>query len=79
MQQRREATPAWQIARSTLRGRTQVRPVAFNRRSICSWETNGNAPAVRILFAAGDKLVNWTNEVNAKTIGVGDVFAVFVR
>jgi len=29
--------------------------------------------------APGNSLINWTDEVNAQTIGLGDVFAVFVR
>ena len=45
----------------------------------CTWETHNGDPAVRILYAPGTTLINWTTEADADTLGVGDVFAVFVR
>ncbi|MBL9103558.1 MAG: DUF4215 domain-containing protein [Myxococcales bacterium] len=45
----------------------------------CSWETNKNTPAVRILYANGMTRVTWEAAVNANTVGVADTLAVFVR
>ena len=45
----------------------------------CAWETNKNAPQPRLLYAAGATKVTWEAAVNANTIGVADVLAVFIR
>ena len=45
----------------------------------CSWETNVNAPALRILYAPGVSFTNWQTAVDNNQIGFADVFAVFVR
>jgi len=45
----------------------------------CSWETNVNAPALRILYAPGVSFTNWQTAVDNNQIGFADVFATFVR
>jgi hypothetical protein len=45
----------------------------------CSWETNVNAPAMRILYAPGVSFTIWQTAVDNNQIGFADVFAVFVR
>jgi cysteine-rich repeat protein len=45
----------------------------------CSWETNVNAPAMRILYAPGVSFTNWQSAVDNNQIGFADVFVVFVR
>jgi len=45
----------------------------------CAWETNKNAAAIRILYAPAQTSVTWDAAVINNTIGVADVFAVFVR
>jgi hypothetical protein len=45
----------------------------------CTWETNKAAAPVRILYAPGTTKVVWEQAVNANTVGVAEVLAVFIR
>lgn len=45
----------------------------------CAWETNKGAPAIRILYSPDTLYTNWSTATNKGTIGVADVFAVFIR
>ena len=45
----------------------------------CTWESKNNMPALRILYAPGDTLVNWETAVNGNTIGLAETLAVFVK
>ena len=45
----------------------------------CAWDTNKNAAAIRILYAAGQTFATWQNAIDNNQLGVGDAYAVFVR
>jgi cysteine-rich repeat protein len=47
--------------------------------NFCSWEANNGSPAIRILYSSGSEYTNWSSATLDGTIGVADVFAVFVR
>ena len=46
----------------------------------CTWETNnGMTPAIRILYSLAQTKTNWQTAQQNNQLGIGDVFAVFVR